>query len=405
VPVTVDDVFAARDRLRGSVATTPAVRAGALSEVTGVDLVVKLENLQHTGSFKERGACNRLSLLSQAERAQGVLAISAGNHALAVARHAQRLGLHSTVVMPAGTPWAKVVPVGRLGSEVVLHGDTFDEAQEHGLRLATRTGQVVIPPFDDPAVVAGQGTVGLELLESHPDLDVLVVPVGGGGLLAGVAVVARALRPGIELVGVQSDHFATLVHPPRPRVVDGTTLAEGIAVKVPGGLTSSIIDALVDDVVSVSDERIEEAIGLFLEVGKVSAEGAGAAALASVLDDPERFRGRAVGVVLSGANIDAHLLAQVIMRQLTRSGRLLSLVLELPDRPGTLAAVAALVARLGGNIISVSHDRHQPGLASRAAVLELTVEIRDPDHGRQLLDALRAAGYSPTTSAPPDPPG
>jgi threonine dehydratase len=400
LPVHADDVATAAIRLRDAVARTPAVRSATLSEITGADIVVKCEHLQFTASFKERGACNRLLTLTADERARGVLAVSAGNHALALSHHAHRLGIACTVVVPATTPWAKIAPIERSGAVVVLDGETFDDALAAGARLELESGAVMVPPFDDPYVIAGQGTVALELLDDSPDLDVLVVPVGGGGLVSGMAVAARARRPDIEIVGVQSDRYPAFVRAgaarePEPVPISGT-IAEGIAVKRPGVLTARIVDALVDDVVAVPETRIEEAISYYLEIEKMVAEGAGAAALAAVLDDPARFRGRSVGLVLSGANIDLHLLAQVIMRSLARSGRLTHLTLALPDRPGALAAVAGVVAGQGANIISVTHDRDRPDVALKLAELEITVETQDAAHRDLVVRALTDAGFPPT---------
>ena len=397
LPVTPNDVALATERLLGALSQTPTVRSSTLSDITGADVVVKCENLQFTGSFKERGARNRLGLLTEAERARGVIAVSAGNHALAVAHHARQIGIACTVVMPATTPWAKAAPLEHFHANVVLHGEMFDDAVARAAELEAESGALMIPPFDDRAVIAGQGTLAFEFLDAAPDLDVLVVPVGGGGLVSGVAVAAKDRRPDIEVIGVQSELFATYVRGALlPTAgLGGTSIAEGIAVKHPGELTRTIIDALVDDVVAVSEARIEEAISLYLEIEKVVAEGAGAAGLAALLEYPERFRGRTVGLVLSGGNIDLHLLAQVIMRSLARTGRVTLLTLRLPDRPGALAAVTAVVAAHGANIISVNHDRYRPELALRVAELELTVETRDAAHRDSLVHALTDAGFPP----------
>jgi threonine dehydratase len=398
LPLGLADVLAAATRIEGAVARTPTVRSTTLSRITGADVVVKFENLQFTGSFKERGARNRLELLGPDERARGVLTVSAGNHALALAHHAALLGMSCTVVMPATTPWVKTVPVEHSGATVILDGETFDDALARGRRLELDTGAIMVSAFDDLAVIAGQGTLALELLEEVPDLDALVVPVGGGGLISGIAVAARALRPDIEIVGVQSELYRAFVRgdsgmsTPRARA----TIAEGIAVKHPGSLTRPLVEELVDDVVAVPEARIEEAIALYLEIEKVVAEGAGAAALAAVIDDPARFRGRTVGLVLSGGNIDLHLLAQVIMRSLARSERISELRLELPDRPGALAAVAGIVATHAANIVSVAHDRYRPELALKMAELELMIETRDVAHRDAVVRALTDAGF-PTT--------
>jgi threonine dehydratase len=397
LPVSATDVAAAAQRIRGAIAQTPTLRSATLSAITGADVVVKFENLQFTASFKERGACNRLSLLSAEERARGVLAVSAGNHGLAVAYHAHQMGIGCTVVMPAPTPWAKTGPIEGFGATVVLEGETFDDALEHAHRLREESGAVMIPPFEDRAVIAGQGTLALEILDAVPEVEILVVPVGGGGLIAGVAVAAKDRRPDLEIVGVQSDRFPGLVRGARLPAVEsrGATIAEGIAVKHPGSLTGAIIDALVDDIVAVPEARIEEAISLYLEIEKVVAEGAGAAALAALLHEPARYRGKTVAVVLSGGNIDMHVLAQVLMRSLARSGRVTHLTIELPDRPGALATVASVVAAQGANIVSVTHDRYRPELALKVASLEMMIETRDTAHRDAVVRALVEAGFPP----------
>ncbi len=393
--VTAGDIEAAAARLRGVVERTPSVHSATLSDITGADVVVKFENLQFTGSFKERGAANRLATLSPDERARGVLAVSAGNHALAVAYHAQRLGIPCTVVMPATTPWVKLSPIAHFDADVELVGETFHDALATAEQIRNDSGAVLVPPFDHPDVIAGQGTVAIELLEEFPDLDVIVVPVGGGGLISGVAVAAKAARPDVAIVGVQSELYPSMARGQRgPSFAAGTaTIAEGIAVKEPGAITRPIVEALVDDVVAVPEARIEAAVSLYLEVEKVVSEGAGAAGLAALLEHPARFRGRAVGLILSGGNIDLHLLAQVIMRNLARTKRITLLTLALPDRPGALARVASVVGDLGANIISVSHDRYRPELALKVAELELTVETRDAAHCEQLVRGLTDAGF------------
>jgi threonine dehydratase len=396
LPVSAADVADAAARLREPVPPTPAARSATLSAITGADVAVKFENLQFTGSFKERGARNRLALLDADERARGVLAVSAGNHARALAHHAQLMGIGCTVVMPATTPWAKVEPIRLSGATVVLEGETFHDTLVTGERLAADSGYVVVPPFDDPAVIAGQGTAALELLDAFPDLDTIVVPVGGGGLIAGIAIAAKDRRRDIDIVGVQSELFPAFARDHSPAVPPGAhiTIAEGIAVKEPGVITRRIVDALVDDVVVVPEARIEEAIALYLEIEKVVAEGAGAAGLAALLHDPARFAGRRVGLVLSGGNIDQSLLAQVIMRALARSGRIARLTVRLADRPGTLARVATVVGEHGANIISVNHDRSRLELALKAAELDLTIEVRDAAHRAEVVAALEQAGFA-----------
>jgi threonine dehydratase len=323
------------------------------------------------------------------------LAVSAGNHARALAHHASLKGIVCTVVVPATTPWAKVEPIRHAGAKVVLEGDTFHDTLARGAKIADESGAVIVPPFDDPDVIAGQGTIGVELLDDFPDLEVILVPVGGGGLIAGIAVAAKARRAGVEIVGVQSELYPAFARrtPPPAADVAHATIAEGIAVKVPGVLTREIADALVDEVMVVPESRIEEAIARYLEIEKVVSEGAGAAGLAAVLHDPTRFAGRQVGLVLSGGNIDLSLLAQVIVRALGRSGRMARLTVRLADRPGTLADVAGVIADRGANIVSVAHDRSRPELALKAAELDLTVEVRDAAHTADVIAALIAAGY------------
>lgn len=388
LPVMAADVDAAAERVAEHLAPTPVTASPALDSITGTDVTVKLENLQRTGSFKERGACNRMLLLDDAARARGVIAMSAGNHGQALAFHAARLGVPCTVVMPEHAPFVKVVRTEALGARVVQHGANLTEARQHADRLAGDEGLTYVSPYDDPAVIAGQGTLALELLQECPDLDVLVVPVGGGGLLAGVAVAARALAPKVELIGVQAATCASMVAALEGRPFEpGDTVADGIAVREPGTITLPIIESLVDEVMTVSEAAIEAAISSYLEVARVVAEGAGAASLAAVLEHPARFHGRRVGLVLSGGNVDTRLLASVIMRSLARSGRLTRVSVEIPDVPGSLAAVTAIVAEAGANIIEVSHRRDIPTVELKGARLELVVETRDREH----LDDLRAA--------------
>lgn len=377
------DVSAAAGRIAGAVARAPSAHSQTLSGVLGCHVVVKFENLQFTAAFKERGALNRLLLLDDEQKAHGVVAMSAGNHAQAVAHHAGRLGIDVVIVMPAATPFVKVHRTRQLGARVVLTGESIVEAQAEARRIAEREGRTYIHPYDDPAVIAGQGTCAAELLEDHPDLDTLVVPVGGGGLLAGTAVAARHLQPGIELVGVQAVQEAK-----------GTTLAEGIAVPGLGRVTGPILDALVDDIVTVSEEDIEAGINLLLEIEKVVSEGAGAAGVAAVVAQPERFAGRKVGVLLTGGNIDPRLLASVLTRGLIRGGRLSCLSIELPDVPGQLAEVATILGEQGANIVEVLHQRMFVDVSAKAAEVEVTVETLDHEHLRRVIAALQAHGYA-----------
>ena len=411
LPVTADDVRAAARRIAGAVAITPSARSEVLSELTGADIVVKFEQLQFTASFKERGALNRLLTLDPSARDRGVLAVSAGNHAQAVAHHARRLGIRATVVMPIGTSFTKVTRTEALGARVVLEGETLEAAAEVGASIAAAEGATVIPPFDDADVVAGQGTVATEMLAAHPGLEVLLVPVGGGGLVAGMAVAAKAHDPAIEVIGVQTERYPTLVRVggvtgtatgtatgtmrgAAPTAGTGPTVADGIAVARPGRITAPIIEALVDDVVAVPEDSIEQAIALYLEVEKVVAEGAGAVPLAAVLADRARWRGRQVGLVLSGGNIDMRTLASVITRALARSGRLSRLHVVVSDTPGTLGALTARIGALGGNVADVEHRRDRPDLPLRAAQLVLSVETRDRRHAERIVEELRADGFA-----------
>ncbi len=393
--VTLDDVQAAAARIAGHVERTPSARSQTLSELLGCGVVMKFENLQFTAAFKERGALNKLLSLSDAERACGVVAMSAGNHAQAVARHATRLGIDATIVMPAHTPFVKVQRTEVLGAHVVLHGAGLAEATAEARRLETE-GRTFVHPYDDPAVVAGQGTVALELLADHPDLEALVVPTGGGGLLAGMAVVARALRPDLTIVGAQSDRWPSMVSATTGRELPmgGPTIAEGIAVPVAGELTGRLIADLVDDVVTVPDTAVEEAMNLLLEIEKVVVEGAGAAGIAALLTHPDRLRGREVGVVLSGGNVDQRLLASVIMRGLVRSGRLTRLQVEIPDVPGSLALVATTVGQAGANIVEIAHQRMFLDVSARSAELEVVIETYDHAHVERVIAALADAGLA-----------
>ena len=393
LPVTIDDVRAAAERIAGSVAHTPSARSHTLSEVLGTGIVVKFENLQFTAAFKERGALNKLLSLTDDERRCGVVAMSAGNHAQAVARHATRLGIEATIVMPAHTPFVKVQRTEVLGAKVVLHGAGLAEATAEARRLEAE-GRTFVHPYDDAAVIAGQGTVALELLEDHPELDALVVPTGGGGLLAGMAVVARALRPELTIIGAQSDHWASMLAETTGQDLEigGPTIAEGIAVPHPGALTSRIVRELVDEIVTVHDTSVEQAMNLLLEIEKVVVEGAGAVGIAALVEHPDRLRDRQVGVVLTGGNVDPRLLASVIMRGLVRSGRLTRLHIEIPDVPGTLGLVTTTVGQAGGKIVEIEHQRMFLDVSARSAELEVVVETIDHDHVERVIAALAAVG-------------
>jgi threonine dehydratase len=391
LPLTFADIEAAAGRIAGRVLRTPTVASDAVSRATGAAVTLKLDNLQATGAFKERGAANRLALLSTAERAAGVVAMSAGNHAQAVARHAELAGISAVIVMPRHTPLTKVTRTSGWGARVVLHGETLAEAAEHALALAAAEGRVFIHPYDDPAVIAGQGTLALELLEDAPTLEALVIPVGGGGLIAGCAVAAAAMRPGVEVIGVEVAAYAALAQrlAGQPVNVGGPTIAEGIAVRDIGAAPLAVIRAHVADVVVVPERAVEEAIALLAEGAKTVAEGAGAAGVAALLAFPDRFAGRRVGVPVCGGNIDSRILANVLLRNLLRDGRLRRLVLEIPDRPGVLADIAGRIGRDGGNIIEVSHHRLFASPSVQAAELEIMFEARDAEHGAEIVRSLQ----------------
>jgi len=385
------DVRAAADRIAGSVLRTPAIHSDAVSRATGAHVTLKLDNLQATGAFKERGAANRLALLTEAERAAGVVAMSAGNHAQAVARHAQLRGITAVIVMPKFTPLTKVTRTAAWGARVVLHGDTLAEAHAHALEIAESEGRVFIHPYDDPAVMAGQGTLALELLEDAPDLETLVIPVGGGGLIAGCAVAATGLKPGIEVIGVEVAAYAALAQrlAGQPVSVGGATIAEGIAVRDIGANPLEVIRAHVADVIVVPERAVEEAIALLAEGCKTVAEGAGATGVAALLAFPARFAGKRVGIPICGGNIDARILANVMLRNLMRDGRLRRLVLEIPDRPGVLADIAGKIGGAGGNIIEVSHHRLFASPSVQTAELEVMFEARDSEHGAEIVRTLQ----------------
>ncbi len=391
--MAIDDVWAAAARIEGHVVRTPTRWSSTLSEITGADVVVKFENLQVTASYKERGALNRL--LRLAPGASGVVAASAGNFAQGVAHHGTRLGVPTVIVMPSTTPSIKVSRTAHLGAEIVRFGATFDEARAHAAIVAAERGFELLSPFDDPAVIAGQGTVALELLDDVADLDVIVTPVGGGGLLAGVAVAARALAPDVELVGVQSQRFPgvhNLVHG-NDLPIGGSTIAEGIAVAQPGERAVALIRELVDRVEVVPESLVEEAIGLYLEIEKTVAEGAGAAPLAELLARPERYRSRTVGLILSGGNIDLRQLASVTLRCLVRSGRLSTFWVELDDQPGSLGSITTAVGDLRGNIVEVIHRRLDVTMHARSSEVELTVETSDRDHAAAVFAGLTDRGF------------
>ena len=391
--LTLDDVRAAAARIDGHVVRTPTLYSKTLSAMTGADIWLKFENLQFTAAYKERGALNALLLLSDEQRARGVIAASAGNHAQGLSYHGTRLGVPVTIVMPRTTPTVKITQTESVGGKVVLEGETFDEAYAHARVMEAELGLTFVHPFDHPHVAAGQGTVALEMLADVPDLDMLAVPIGGGGLLTGMGTAARGINPAIGLIGVQAQLFPSmynrLKHAELP--CGGDTLAEGIAVKEPGAFTSATLAGLVDDIVLVDEPHLEQAVSLLLQIEKTVVEGAGAAGLAAVLADPGRFRGRTVGLVLCGGNIDTRLLASVLTRQLAREGRLSQLRFELVDRPGQLATVVAVLSQSGANVVEVSHHRTFTELPAKAVLLEVVIETRDQAHLAATLAALRAA--------------
>ncbi|NMM14625.1 MAG: threonine ammonia-lyase [Rhodoferax sp.] len=394
--IQLSDIEAAAARLQGQLLRTPCIASRTLSDITGAQVFLKFENLQFTASFKERGACNKLAQLTPQERQRGVIAMSAGNHAQGVAYHAQRLGLRAVIVMPRFTPGVKVERTRGFGAEIVLHGDTLDEARAHALVLAEQQQLVFVHPYDDADIVAGQGTVGLEMLQDVPELDTLVVAVGGGGLIAGMATAAKALKPGIDIIGVQTASFPAMVN-----AIKGThhpqgnsSIAEGIAVGTPGQIPQAIIARLVDDLVLVDEGDIEQAIVMLLEVEKTLVEGAGAASLAALLKYPERFKGKRVGLVLSGGNIDPLLLAAIIERGMVRAGRLARIRVSARDIPGSLAKITATVAGAGANIDEVHHQRAFTALAAQNVEVELVIQTRGPQHIQEVLAQLLQAGLA-----------
>ncbi|MGA8709145.1 MAG: threonine ammonia-lyase [Steroidobacteraceae bacterium] len=395
--IDIEDVRAAHARIAARLSNTPCLHSRTLSQLTGAEIYIKFENLQFTASFKERGALNRLLQLEDAERRRGVCTMSAGNHGQAVAYHAHRLGIPATIVMPRHTPFVKVQHTRSHGATVVLHGDTLAEAFEYSQRIQSEHGLTFVHPYDDPAVMAGQGTIALEMLAAQPDLQQLVVPIGGGGLISGVAVAAKAVTAGIEIIGVQSTSYPSMpaALAGNEALCHGNTIAEGIAVKYAGLKTREVVRALVDDIVLVDESGLERGIALLLNVEKTVAEGAGAASLAAILAQPERHRGRKVGVILSGGNIDPRLLASVIMRELVREQRIVTLRIPIADQPGALARVTHVIGEQGGNILDVFHRRLSTNVPAKSATLELSFESRDAGHAETIVSAIRAAGFDP----------
>jgi len=397
--LTFDDIKAAAVRLAGHIERTPCRRSKTLSEITGADVWVKFENLQFTASYKERGALNRLLQLTDEERRRGVIAASAGNHAQGLAYHGQRLGLPVTIVMPRATPFVKVQQTRDFGATVVIEGDNYDAAAEHALKLKDERGMVFVHPFDDFDVMAGQGTIALEMLEDVPGLEMLPVPIGGGGLISGVATAAKAINPAIRVVGVEP-----AMYPSFSARMNGTndpcggqTIAEGIAVRDVGKLTFETARPLIEDVLLLEEPFLERAVALYCNVEKTIAEGAGAASLAALLAYPERFRGKTCGLILTGGNIDPRLLASVLTRELVRAQRIVSLRIVSDDRPGLLATVAQVVGSRGANIIEVAHNRLALDVPAKGAEFDIMIETRDAQHTQEIIDALRAEGYPPRT--------
>ncbi len=393
--ISIDDVEAARGRLAGALVDTDCDWSRTLSGILGCKLWLKFENQQFTASFKERGALNRLSVLSPKERKRGVIAMSAGNHAQGVAYHAHRLSIPATIVMPTNTPTVKVVNTRRHGAEVILTGETVEESAAFAVGHGRKNGLTFIHPYDDPLVIAGQGTLALEMLGAAPELDTLVVPIGGGGLISGMAVAAKALKPGIRLIGVQAQLYPSMYNAIKGTHLPmrGDTLAEGVAVKAPGRITQGIVRELVDDIILVSEQEIEHAVSLLINIEKTVVEGAGAAGLAAVLKGAARFKGHIVGLVLCGGNIDTRLLASVLTRELAREGRLTQLSIDLVDRPGTLGRVANILGEAGANIVEVTHQRTFSDLPAKAALLEVVIETRDRQHLEETVEKLKAAGF------------
>jgi len=395
LPVSLADIRAAARRLEGSIVRTPTMRSGTLSELTGANVYLKFENLQFTAAYKERGALNKLLLMDEVTRSRGVIAASAGNHAQGLAYHGARLKIPVTIVMPVPTPIIKVMQTEGHGATIVLHGETFDEAHAYALELAEARELTFVHPFDDLEIIAGQGTVALEMLADAPEINTLIVPVGGGGLLSGVGTAARALRNDVELIGVQAELYPSMYNKLGGHDLpsSGDTIAEGIAVKEPGRLTADILSRIVDEMLLVPEATIEYALSLLLQIEKTVVEGAGAVGLAALLEHPARFKGRNVGLILTGGNIDTRLLANVLLRDLVRSGRLARLRIQLQDRPGALFNVARLFDKHQVNIIEVSHQRIFTALPAKGLFADIECEARDPEHLQRLVDDLKREGF------------
>jgi len=396
VPPTIDDVRAAAERIAGVVERTPTRHSTTLSEIAGCDIYLKFENLQFTSSFKERGALNKLLSLTPEQRKRGIAAMSAGNHAQGVAYHAGRLGIPATIVMPEFTPFIKVKHTKNFGAKVVLEGQSLSDSFQRANRIAIEQGLAFVHPYDDPVIVAGTGTISLEMLADYPQIDTLVVPIGGGGLISGIALAAKALKPGIDVYGVQTKAYPSMYDVIKGENLPcaGQSMAEGIAVKAPGELTQRIVREHVKDIFLVGEDEIEHAVAGLLEIEKTVVEGAGAAAFAAVAGNREVFKGRHVGVILSGGNIDMRLLSNVILRELSREGRMFFVAIEIDDKPGVLARIAALVGEAGGNILEVSHNRMLIDASAKSATLGMLIEARDNDHANEIRAHLEGAGFA-----------
>jgi threonine dehydratase len=395
LPITIDDVKAAARAISPNIERTPMRPSRTLSEIVDAEIWLKFENLQFTASFKERGALAKLLALTDAERARGVIAMSAGNHAQGVAYHAGRLGIPATIVMPLGTPFAKVKHTKKFGARVILEGEVLTEAAAAARKIAKAENLVFVHPYDDPRIMAGQGTLALEMLEDAPNLDCLVVPIGGGGLISGVAVAAKAINPDIKIYGVQTRAYPSMYNAVKGETLPcaGQSMAEGISVKEAGELAIRVVRELVTDVLLVGEAEVEHAIATLLEIEKTLVEGAGASGFAAVDSHRALFQGKRVGLILSGGNVDMRLLSNVILRELSREGRILSLVIEIIDRPGVLAQVATMVGEAGGNILEVRHNRMATDTSAKLAHLGMTVEARDAEHAAEIRKALEDADF------------
>ncbi|MDA0707959.1 MAG: threonine ammonia-lyase [Proteobacteria bacterium] len=398
--LTFEDVRKAKLAFGNAIIHTPTNHAKTISRITGADVFIKFENRQFTASFKERGALNKLLNLTPEQKKNGVIAASAGNHAQGVAYHGSRLGIPTTIAMPFGTPFVKIQNTEDLGATVIQVGERFDDTAEAALKLSDQRNLTLVHPFDDYHVMAGQGTIGIEILEDVPDLDIIIVPVGGGGLISGIATAVKAIKPDIKVIGVQSERFPSLyraIHN-EEYIFQGSTLAEGIAVKTIGEKTLKVCRALVDDVLLVNEDEIEKAIGMLLTIEKTVAEGAGACSLSALLRYPDKFKGKKVGLILCGGNIDTRLLASILMRGLVRDGRITRLRIELIDIPGALAIISTIIGKQGGNIIDVSHHRLFTELPAKETYSNITLETRDAKHLQDILDEMRKDGFTVTVN-------